>query len=170
MAPWEWERPFLSLVGSFLDKSLASSKCNAFYFESISYIHSCLEEHVHKSESVYHVWFRREILGREEHWPILLSTTCIPAFLQLLILPWFPESPRYLFIDKGDEEGCKKGNLMSYHGANELNLKCSDWVLIMFYVCDGERKTIVVLGGFKHAITLTFFFFFPWCLEGKPDQ
>lgn len=51
----------------------------------------------------------RELLGKEEYWPILLSTTCIPAFLQLLILPWFPESPRYLLIDKGDEEGCKKG-------------------------------------------------------------
>lgn len=55
----------------------------------------------------------RELLGREEYWPILLASTCIPAFLQLLILPWFPESPRYLLIDKGDEEGCKKGKLNS---------------------------------------------------------
>uniref|UniRef100_A0A3Q1AUD7 Solute carrier family 2, facilitated glucose transporter member 5 n=1 Tax=Amphiprion ocellaris TaxID=80972 RepID=A0A3Q1AUD7_AMPOC len=55
----------------------------------------------------------KELLGREEHWPILLSTTCIPAFLQLLILPWFPESPRYLLIDKGDDEGCKKGKMMT---------------------------------------------------------
>ncbi|XP_078105765.1 solute carrier family 2, facilitated glucose transporter member 9-like [Sander vitreus] len=37
----------------------------------------------------------KELLGKEEHWPILLSTTCIPAFLQLLILPWFPENPHY---------------------------------------------------------------------------
>uniref|UniRef100_A0A3B3TQ76 Solute carrier family 2 member 11b n=1 Tax=Poecilia latipinna TaxID=48699 RepID=A0A3B3TQ76_9TELE len=57
----------------------------------------------------------KEILGKEEYWPILLSTTCIPAFLQLLILPWFPESPRYLLIDKGDEEGCKKA-LRQLHG------------------------------------------------------
>lgn len=56
-------------------------------------------------------WLYRELLGKEEYWPILLSTTCIPAFLQLLILPWFPESPRYLLIDKGDAEGCKKGKL-----------------------------------------------------------
>uniref|UniRef100_A0A8C8M3U9 Major facilitator superfamily (MFS) profile domain-containing protein n=1 Tax=Oncorhynchus tshawytscha TaxID=74940 RepID=A0A8C8M3U9_ONCTS len=47
-----------------------------------------------------------ELLGKEEYWPILLSTTCIPAFLQLLILPWFPESPRYLLIDRGDDVGC----------------------------------------------------------------
>ncbi|XP_044052782.1 solute carrier family 2, facilitated glucose transporter member 11b isoform X1 [Siniperca chuatsi] len=58
----------------------------------------------------------KELLGREEYWPILLSTTCIPAFLQLLILPWFPESPRYLLIDKGDDEGCKKA-LKQLHGA-----------------------------------------------------
>ncbi|XP_041855702.1 solute carrier family 2, facilitated glucose transporter member 11-like [Melanotaenia boesemani] len=49
----------------------------------------------------------REVLGKEGDWPFLLATTCIPAFLQLMILPWFPESPRYLLIDKGDDEGCK---------------------------------------------------------------
>ncbi|XP_036954360.1 solute carrier family 2, facilitated glucose transporter member 11b [Acanthopagrus latus] len=59
----------------------------------------------------------KELLGREEYWPILLASTCIPAFLQLLILPWFPESPRYLLIDRGDEEGCKKA-LKQLHGAN----------------------------------------------------
>ncbi|KAG9339586.1 hypothetical protein JZ751_023477, partial [Albula glossodonta] len=49
-----------------------------------------------------------ELLGKPEYWSVLLSTTCIPAVLQLLILPWFPESPRYLLIDKGDEIGCRK--------------------------------------------------------------
>ncbi|XP_061585091.1 solute carrier family 2, facilitated glucose transporter member 11-like [Cololabis saira] len=49
----------------------------------------------------------KELLGGEEYWPILLASTCIPAFIQLLTLPWFPESPRYLLIDKGDEEACK---------------------------------------------------------------
>ncbi|KAM9360462.1 solute carrier family 2, facilitated glucose transporter member 11b [Symphorus nematophorus] len=57
----------------------------------------------------------KELLGREEYWPLLLSTTCIPAFLQLLILPWFPESPRYLLIDRGDDDGCKKA-LKQLHG------------------------------------------------------
>ncbi|XP_078083061.1 solute carrier family 2, facilitated glucose transporter member 11b isoform X2 [Mustelus asterias] len=46
---------------------------------------------------------QRELLGREEYWPSLLSTSCIPAMLQLLLLPWFPESPRYLFIDRKEE-------------------------------------------------------------------
>jgi len=53
----------------------------------------------------------RELLGKEEYWPILLSTTCIPALLQLLSLPWFPESPRYLLIDRGDDVACTKGSI-----------------------------------------------------------
>ncbi|XP_072288647.1 solute carrier family 2, facilitated glucose transporter member 11b isoform X2 [Eucyclogobius newberryi] len=57
----------------------------------------------------------REFLGREEYWPLLLATTCIPAIIQLIILPFFPESPRYLLIDKGDTEGCKKA-LKQLHG------------------------------------------------------
>ncbi|XP_069565677.1 solute carrier family 2, facilitated glucose transporter member 11b [Brachyistius frenatus] len=62
----------------------------------------------------------KELLGKEEHWPILLSTTSIPAILQLLILPWFPESPRYLLIDKGDEEGCKKA-LKQLHSVDDCD-------------------------------------------------
>ncbi|KGL96940.1 Solute carrier family 2, facilitated glucose transporter member 5, partial [Charadrius vociferus] len=37
-------------------------------------------------------------------WPVLLGLTGIPSVIQLLILPFFPESPRYLLIQKGDEE------------------------------------------------------------------
>uniref|UniRef100_A0A8C9ELA4 Major facilitator superfamily (MFS) profile domain-containing protein n=1 Tax=Pavo cristatus TaxID=9049 RepID=A0A8C9ELA4_PAVCR len=60
----------------------------------------------------------REILGAEAYWPLLLSSSCVPAFAQLLLLPWFPESPRYLLIDRGDELSCAKGNsvvLLSLH-------------------------------------------------------
>ncbi|XP_053180723.1 solute carrier family 2, facilitated glucose transporter member 11b [Scomber japonicus] len=78
-----------------------------------------------------------ELLGREEHWPILLSTTCVPAFLQLLILPFFPESPRYLLIDKGDEEGCKKA-LKQLHGMARYDSEQED--------IENERNNLV---GFK---------------------
>ncbi|XP_072921483.1 solute carrier family 2, facilitated glucose transporter member 11-like isoform X1 [Hemitrygon akajei] len=44
----------------------------------------------------------REILGSESVWPLLMAFNAIPAFIQLVILPWFPESPRYLLIDKGN--------------------------------------------------------------------
>uniref|UniRef100_A0A665T384 Solute carrier family 2, facilitated glucose transporter member 5 n=1 Tax=Echeneis naucrates TaxID=173247 RepID=A0A665T384_ECHNA len=36
----------------------------------------------------------------EEHWPVFLSVVVVPTFIQLMLLPWFPESPRYLLIEK----------------------------------------------------------------------
>ncbi|KAM3622523.1 uncharacterized protein V6R79_026204 [Siganus canaliculatus] len=48
----------------------------------------------------------REILGSESCWQYLLASNAIPGFIQLLTLPWFPESPRYLLIDRGDKEAC----------------------------------------------------------------
>ncbi|XP_068178059.1 solute carrier family 2 member 15b [Antennarius striatus] len=43
-----------------------------------------------------------ELLGKEEHWPLLLSLVVFPTMIQLILLPWFPESPRYLLIEKGN--------------------------------------------------------------------
>lgn len=42
-------------------------------------------------------------------WPIMLSFTGIPAAIELLLLPFFPESPRYMLIQKGDEKTARKG-------------------------------------------------------------
>lgn len=44
-------------------------------------------------------------------WPILLGLTGIPAALQLLTLPYFPESPRYLLLGKKNQEAARKGNV-----------------------------------------------------------
>ncbi|XP_034021497.1 solute carrier family 2, facilitated glucose transporter member 5-like [Thalassophryne amazonica] len=41
-----------------------------------------------------------ELLGKEEHWPLFLSVMILPTLVQLMLLPWFPESPRYLLIEK----------------------------------------------------------------------
>ena len=51
----------------------------------------------------------REILGSESSWQYLLASNAVPGFFQLLTLPWFPESPRYLLIDRGDKEACFAG-------------------------------------------------------------
>ncbi|KAM4886003.1 solute carrier family 2, facilitated glucose transporter member 5-like [Sylvia borin] len=48
------------------------------------------------------------ILGNAHGWPVLLGLTGIPSLLQLLTLPFFPESPRYLLIQKGNEEQARK--------------------------------------------------------------
>ncbi|KAK2885622.1 hypothetical protein QQF64_020961 [Cirrhinus molitorella] len=58
---------------------------------------------------VAQVFGLRSILGNKEGWPIMLGLTAIPAVIQLLLLPFFPESPRYMLIQKGDEKNARKG-------------------------------------------------------------
>uniref|UniRef100_A0A8V5FKF4 Uncharacterized protein n=1 Tax=Melopsittacus undulatus TaxID=13146 RepID=A0A8V5FKF4_MELUD len=43
-----------------------------------------------------------ELLGEDRFWPLFLSVVVVPASLQLLLLHCFPESPRYLLIEKDD--------------------------------------------------------------------
>ncbi|XP_029426805.1 solute carrier family 2, facilitated glucose transporter member 5-like [Rhinatrema bivittatum] len=50
----------------------------------------------------------RELLGNESWWPLLLALTGITALFQLVMLPFFPETPPYLLLQKGDLEGCRK--------------------------------------------------------------
>ncbi|XP_051948168.1 solute carrier family 2, facilitated glucose transporter member 5-like [Xyrauchen texanus] len=50
----------------------------------------------------------RSILGNKEGWAIMLGLTGIPAVIELLLLPFFPESPRYMLIQKGDEKTARK--------------------------------------------------------------
>ncbi|XP_036599527.1 solute carrier family 2, facilitated glucose transporter member 5-like [Trichosurus vulpecula] len=50
----------------------------------------------------------RSILATEDGWTILLALKAIPASLQVILLPFFPESPRYILIQTGGEEGAGK--------------------------------------------------------------
>ncbi|XP_066466053.1 solute carrier family 2, facilitated glucose transporter member 11-like [Tiliqua scincoides] len=51
---------------------------------------------------------QRELLGTALLWPVLMAFTGISSSIQLLTLPFFPESPPHLFLHKGDEEACLK--------------------------------------------------------------
>ncbi|XP_010580338.1 PREDICTED: solute carrier family 2, facilitated glucose transporter member 11-like isoform X3 [Haliaeetus leucocephalus] len=79
----------------------------------------------------------RELLGAETYWPLLLSSSCFPAFAQLLFLPWFPESPRYLLIDRGDELSCAKA-LKQFHGSSEYRREMED-IQQECFALDGEK-------------------------------
>ncbi|KAM9370199.1 solute carrier family 2, facilitated glucose transporter member 5-like [Phaethornis superciliosus] len=59
------------------------------------------------------------ILGNAEGWPILLGLTGIPSLLQILLLPFFPESPRYLLIQKGNEEQARQA-LQRLRGCDDV--------------------------------------------------
>uniref|UniRef100_A0ACB8FMT7 Uncharacterized protein n=1 Tax=Sphaerodactylus townsendi TaxID=933632 RepID=A0ACB8FMT7_9SAUR len=50
----------------------------------------------------------RELLGTEALWPLLLASTGIAGLVPLVAVPFFPETPPYLFIQKGDLEGSLK--------------------------------------------------------------
>ncbi|XP_059396522.1 solute carrier family 2, facilitated glucose transporter member 5-like [Carassius carassius] len=67
----------------------------------------------------------RNILGNKEGWPIMLSFTAIPAAIELLLLPYFPESPRYMLIQKGDEKTARKG-LQRLRGWEDVDEELSE--------------------------------------------
>ncbi|XP_036423148.1 solute carrier family 2, facilitated glucose transporter member 3a [Colossoma macropomum] len=48
------------------------------------------------------------LLGSDKLWPVLLSLTVVPAVIQCLLLPFCPESPRYLLINLNQEEEARK--------------------------------------------------------------
>ncbi|NP_001002643.1 solute carrier family 2, facilitated glucose transporter member 3a isoform X2 [Danio rerio] len=48
------------------------------------------------------------LLGSDKLWPILLALTILPAILQCFLLPFCPESPRYLLINLNEEEQARK--------------------------------------------------------------
>jgi len=43
------------------------------------------------------------VLGTDSGWPWLLAVTAIPAVFQIATLPFCPESPKYLLLDKEDD-------------------------------------------------------------------
>ncbi|ELV13218.1 Solute carrier family 2, facilitated glucose transporter member 9 [Tupaia chinensis] len=49
-----------------------------------------------------------ELLGKESTWPYLFGVIVVPAFTQLVSLPFLPESPRYLLFEKHNEAGATK--------------------------------------------------------------
>ncbi|XP_061107973.1 solute carrier family 2, facilitated glucose transporter member 9 [Conger conger] len=49
-----------------------------------------------------------ELLGQESRWNFLLGFLALPAVLQLCVLPFLPESPRFLLMERRDEARAEK--------------------------------------------------------------
>lgn len=49
------------------------------------------------------------LLGSEDLWPVLLGLTVVPTVLQMGLLPFCPESPRFLYIIRCQEHQAKRG-------------------------------------------------------------
>uniref|UniRef100_A0A8B9EXF0 Major facilitator superfamily (MFS) profile domain-containing protein n=1 Tax=Amazona collaria TaxID=241587 RepID=A0A8B9EXF0_9PSIT len=61
-----------------------------------------------------------ELLGEDRFWPLFLSVVVIPASLQLLLLHCFPESPRYLLIERDDEGPVGRLTLCRFLGTPDV--------------------------------------------------
>ena len=59
------------------------------------------------------------VLGNDAGWPYLFGLTVIPGILQLATLPFCPESPKYLLLDKNNDEEATK-SLTWLRGTNEV--------------------------------------------------
>ncbi|XP_030249482.1 solute carrier family 2, facilitated glucose transporter member 3 [Sparus aurata] len=59
------------------------------------------------------------LLGSDTLWPVLLALTILPAIVQSIMLPFCPESPRYLLISLNQEEEARKA-LVRLRGTEDV--------------------------------------------------
>ncbi|CAG5125327.1 unnamed protein product, partial [Candidula unifasciata] len=83
-----------------------------------------------------------ELLGTSEYWNILLGMTIAPCLVQALILPFCPESPRYLLITKKNEKQCREA-LMTLRGSADIEDEVNE-IKQEMSTCD-EKISIIQL-------------------------
>lgn len=66
-----------------------------------------------------------EILGTEDFWPFLLGLTGLFSVIQLLTLPFCPESPRFLLINKGLQDEAEMA-LLDLRGSRDIRQEIED--------------------------------------------
>ncbi|XP_022057305.2 solute carrier family 2 member 9, like 1 [Acanthochromis polyacanthus] len=69
-----------------------------------------------------------EVLGREDQWNIVLFVPACFSLVPIMVLPFLPESPRYLFIEKGDDKECKKA-LQSLWGQGDYKQEMDEMLI-----------------------------------------
>ena len=61
-------------------------------------------------------------MGTVELWPLLVGFTIIPAVLQSAALPFCPESPRFLLINRKEEENAKESEYPSHFDCRDFRV------------------------------------------------
>lgn len=61
-------------------------------------------------------------LGTETLWPILISLQGIPVLIMCVCLPFCPDSPRQLYLVKGNKEAARKA-LMWFRGITDVQVE-----------------------------------------------
>lgn len=135
-----WEKP----SGKFQDKGIINLWIpSTFCFFLCFSIHSFLSSKPMQCTFILHTHFipARELLGSQALWPMLMASCGLPALVQLVTLPFFPESPPYLLMHKGDQEGCKKGNRGLQVPLPHLTFNC----FVLFTLPIWKKRTKFVL-------------------------
>ncbi|XP_056591051.1 solute carrier family 2, facilitated glucose transporter member 9-like isoform X1 [Triplophysa dalaica] len=91
----------------------------------------------------------REILGREEWWNILLCVpTCFCA-IQMIILPFLPDAPRYILIEKGKIEECRTA-LQFLWGPGDYKLEIEEMLAEQAVIQGENSKSLLDMLRVKH--------------------
>ncbi|XP_009898188.2 solute carrier family 2, facilitated glucose transporter member 11-like [Dryobates pubescens] len=114
------------LIGRFLEGFSAGMNMNAHmqYAGEISpkklrgFVNVTSSVFLALGKAVARVLGLRDLLGSEDTWNLLLSFPGVMALIQLLFLPFFPESPPYLLLQKGDKDGCLRAMKQLWGEAN----------------------------------------------------
>uniref|UniRef100_A0A3B5LX71 Solute carrier family 2 member 9, like 1 n=1 Tax=Xiphophorus couchianus TaxID=32473 RepID=A0A3B5LX71_9TELE len=72
-------------------------------------------------------FFGLEILGHRDLWNIVLCVPVCFSAVQVLVLPFLPEAPRYLFIEKRDDKACKR--LQSLWGKGDYKQEMEEMLI-----------------------------------------
>ncbi|XP_021563100.1 solute carrier family 2, facilitated glucose transporter member 3-like isoform X2 [Carlito syrichta] len=84
------------------------------------------------------------ILGTKELWPVLLGFTILPAVLQSVFLPFCPESPRFLLINKMEEEKAKRV-LQQLWGTHDVSQDIQEMKDESVRMAQGKQVTVLEL-------------------------
>ncbi|XP_059170689.1 solute carrier family 2, facilitated glucose transporter member 1-like [Physella acuta] len=85
-----------------------------------------------------------DLLGTPENWDVLLGLSVGPCLLQALILPFCPESPRYLLITKQDEKKCRDA-LVKLRGSEDIEDEMDEIKQEMMSCKTGSHVSILQL-------------------------
>jgi len=101
-----------------------------------------------------------EVLGREELWDVVLCVPALFSAVQVVALPFLPEAPRYLFIEKGHEKACKKGRRVEmclFYKALFLSMKITIIThKYTLYITDVKHKAGQIRPVTSFCVALTF--------------
>jgi len=60
-------------------------------------------------------------VGTADRWPYLILLQAVPALLSLVVLPFLPETPRYLLLVLRDRESAVKGRAYCVQGVRSFS-------------------------------------------------